>query len=121
MPLGEIEEARARFQELLTAAETHGVPLGIAAARLGFGRIAHYEGRFEEAFSEYALAGKFYAEQAIPQSAAFAREFTGDVHDTRGDTAAALAEWREAERVYAEYRTSFELGRVRAKIAGRAA
>jgi DNA-binding SARP family transcriptional activator/tetratricopeptide (TPR) repeat protein len=118
--LGDLDEGRRRFDDLLVAAEALGVRPGVANARVGLGRIAFAQGRYETALHEYAFATAVFAEYGLPVSVAGISDLVGDVHAAKGDTIAAVAEWREAERVYLEFGARFDLDRVRAKLTARA-
>lgn len=115
--LGHLEDARDRFDKLLAAAAELDAPPGIANARIGLGLLAHKEGRFDEALADYAYAAEVFSDYGLHVSVAGVRDLVGDVLDARGDKAAAVAEWRAAERVYVEFGARFELERVRAKLA----
>jgi len=109
-------EAREHFDRLLAAAEESGAPPGIASAHLGYGFIAHQEGRLDEALLHYDRAREVFAEYGVDPSVAYVRELTGDSLAAKGAATAAAVEWRTAERVYAEYGTTHELTRVRGKL-----
>ncbi len=118
--LGELDEGHAVFGKLLAAAEALNVPPAIANAQLGLALVAHKEGRFEDAFSGYALGKTLLADYGLPMSAALVGELVGDVLETQGDLPAALAEWRRVERACIEYGAHHELARIRGKLAAHA-
>jgi tetratricopeptide (TPR) repeat protein/DNA-binding winged helix-turn-helix (wHTH) protein len=113
---GRLDEARECFDRILAGATAHGLPPGVANANLGYGLIAHQEHRFEEALEHYAQAIAVFIEYHVEASAAFVRELVGDTLAAQGDPAAAYAEWRSAERVYAEFGAITELDRIRGRL-----
>ncbi|MEU6858251.1 BTAD domain-containing putative transcriptional regulator [Glycomyces sp. NPDC046736] len=117
--VGLADEARACFERIARAAEAAGFPSGTGHAHMGFGLIAHLEKDFDGALAHYERARSVFSGAEHEPSAAYVRELVGDVLWTRGDGAAACAEWREAERVYIELGALRELDRVRTKLSAR--
>jgi predicted negative regulator of RcsB-dependent stress response len=62
------------------------------------------------------LAREGLTEFGQETNVAYVDEHIGDVMESLGDKAGAEAKWRSAERVYAEFRASRELARVRVKL-----
>jgi DNA-binding SARP family transcriptional activator len=121
--LGDFDGARVRFDELMAASLAVGAPLGVAHSNLGLGYVAQLGGRFDDALRHYGLAREGLTEFGQETNVAYVDEHIGDVMESLGDKAGAEAKWRSAERVYAEFRASRELARVRVKLedTGRAA
>ncbi|RRR96079.1 AfsR/SARP family transcriptional regulator [Glycomyces terrestris] len=120
VPLGDLDEARACFAEVRAAARAEGIPLGDANTAIGFGAIAHAEGRFEDAAACFAEALAWYEEQGMAVSAAFAREHLGDARAAAGRLPEADREWAAAAAVYDDAGFTAEADRVRAKLDARA-
>ncbi|MCD0443582.1 hypothetical protein LO763_08065 [Glycomyces sp. A-F 0318] len=117
--LGAFAEARACFDELLTASERIDAAIGLANVHLGHGLLARLEGRFDESLDRFERSRRLFAELGMEPTVAFVHEQTGDVLEDRGERARAAAEWRTAERGYEEFGNLLELSRVRAKLGAR--
>lgn len=117
LQLGDLDEGRAVFEKLLAVTEALEVVPGIANSQLGMGLLAHKEGRLDEALERYAVGEALLADFGLPLSVALVSELVGDVLETRGDLAGAVAEWREAERACVEFEARWELERIRGKLA----
>ncbi|MBO3734254.1 AfsR/SARP family transcriptional regulator [Glycomyces niveus] len=115
--LGDLDEGRAVFEKLLAVSEALEIVPAVANSQLGLGLLAHKEGRLEEALERYALAASLLADFGLPLSVSLVSELVGDVLETRGDLAAAAAEWRKAERACVEFGVRWELERIRGKLA----
>lgn len=115
--LGELEEARACFEEMMAAMRRIDSPVGVAHTNIGFGLLALKEGRFRDSLDHYERSRDLFEELGLPTALALARELVGDTLEAMGEEPLARREWREAEGVYLELGSVFELGRVRAKLA----
>jgi DNA-binding SARP family transcriptional activator len=115
--LGNLEEARACFAQVRADAPPEGRPLAKANTDIGFGYIAHVEGRFDAAIGHFTEAIAWLEEHGLMASAASAREHLGDTRQAMGDDTAARGELQGAATVFESLGLASEAARVRAKIA----
>ncbi|WP_112137986.1 AfsR/SARP family transcriptional regulator [Glycomyces dulcitolivorans] len=116
MVLGDFDEARRCFAEVQAAAPPERRPLAAANTGLGFGYIAHAEGRYEDAVGHYREVLAWFEANEVRVSAAYTREHLGETHRARGDAAAARTQWAAAAEAYDTHGLGSEADRVRAKI-----
>lgn len=115
--LGALDEARACFEEMMAAVQDRESLVGIAHAELGFGLLAFKEGLYRDSLDRCARAHDMFKELRLHSAVALARELSGDALKAMGDESTAHHEWRVAQGVYLELGSSYELERVRAKLA----
>jgi len=115
--LGNLDEARACFAQVQTDAPQEGKQLAKANTDIGFGYLAHVEGRFDAAIGHFTEAIAWLEANGLMASAASAREHLGDTRQAMGDDAAARDELRDAATVFESLGLASEAARVRAKIA----
>lgn len=113
---GDFEEARLHVGQLMAVATEQTVPLGMASAHLGYGFIAHYEGRYPEALEEYAKARQTFSEHGGEERLAYTDELCGDTHRAAGDPASTRAAWQAAKRGYLMFGMLVEAERIAAKL-----
>ncbi|PRY59253.1 AfsR/SARP family transcriptional regulator [Glycomyces artemisiae] len=116
--LGEYDEARRCYDKVVEDALPERRGLAKANTDIGFGYIAHAEGRFGEAAERYGRALAWFEADRRRVSAAFTREHLGDTLRASGDGPGAREQWTAAAEVYEAFGLASEAARVRAKTAG---
>ncbi|MEU5872380.1 BTAD domain-containing putative transcriptional regulator [Glycomyces sp. NPDC047369] len=115
--LGEYDEARRCYAKVVEDALPERRGLAKANTDIGFGYIAHAEGRFGEAADRYRQALAWFEADRRRVSAAFTREHLGDTLRATGDGPGAREQWAAAADVYEAFGLASEAARVRAKTA----
>ncbi|WP_051326104.1 AfsR/SARP family transcriptional regulator [Glycomyces tenuis] len=114
--IGDLDRARTCFQQLLSASRDIDSAVGVATASLGFGYVAHREGRFEDALRCYGDAWRLFGEHGMEAGLAYVAEHVGDTRLAMGEPAAARAEWEKALRLYRAYGNAVYADQVQRKL-----
>ncbi|MDA1362258.1 BTAD domain-containing putative transcriptional regulator [Glycomyces luteolus] len=115
--LGRFDEARRCFEHVVRDAVPERRELAKANTGIGFGYVAHAEGRYSEAIGHFTEALAWYEANELEVSAAFTRENLGDSLAALGESMTARSEWAAVAAVYEAFGLDTEAARIRAKAA----